>query len=228
MRAVFEQKLEECETAILQLTGLPLESFERHWANFEFEGEPFKARYFVFGDSSKPVLLMTHGYAGYSLDHFMIFKRLAAEFRVIFFDNCSWGGNTRVQSTAGMESPEKAEEVILSWLRAFIESINHLLPEKFYMYGHSNGGYQAGLYASYHPERIAKLLCNSPSGFDGLKPADFDVYQVRISDRTAEPPSREKVDELIQEREQGKHPYASFAEIAPDKREAFFLKLARS
>ena len=175
----------------MQLTGLPLESFERHWANFEFEGKPFKARYFVFGDESKPVLLMTHGFAGYSLDHFMIFKKLAAEFRVIFFDNGSWGGNTRVQSTAGMESPEKAEEVILSWLRAFIDKLSevNLLPEKFNFYGHSNGGYQAGLYAAHHPERILKLFCNSPSGFEGLKP-DVDVYQVRISDRTEAPPTR--------------------------------------
>mmetsp|Transcript_716 Transcript_716/g.1013 ORF Transcript_716/g.1013 Transcript_716/m.1013 type:complete len:184 (-) Transcript_716:654-1205(-) len=175
--ALFEHKLSECETEVLKLSGLPLEAFERHWAHFEFEGAPFRARYFVFGDSEKPVLLMTHGYASFSLSHFMLFKQLAGRFRVIFFDNCSWGGNTRKLSTSGLESPQKANQLILSWWEAFIASIDHLLPPKFQLFGHSNGGYQAGLYASFHPERILKLFLHSPSGFEGIQPADsYDVY----------------------------------------------------
>ena len=92
----FEHHLEQCETEILKLTGLPVEHYERHWAAFKFQGSDFKARYFVFGDESKPVLVMTHGYASSAFSHFMQFKSLAVHFRVIFFNNCSWGGNTRL------------------------------------------------------------------------------------------------------------------------------------
>jgi len=95
-RQTFETKLYDCESEILKLSGLTLSAFERHWACFEHESVPFKARYFMFGDQTKPVLVMTHGYASKSLSHFMLFKRLSEHFRVIFFDNCSWGGNTRL------------------------------------------------------------------------------------------------------------------------------------
>ena len=60
-----------------------------------FEGGDFKVRYFIFGDETKPTLVMTHGYATYALSHFMMFKELACHYRVIAFDNSSWGGNTR-------------------------------------------------------------------------------------------------------------------------------------
>ena len=54
-REQFEAKLQECETGILQLTGMPLDEFERHWAIFTVDGhENFKARYFIFGQSTKP------------------------------------------------------------------------------------------------------------------------------------------------------------------------------
>ena len=61
-REQFEDKLELCETAILQLTDMPIEAFQRGWATFQLEGVDFKARYFEFGDQTKPTLLMTHGY----------------------------------------------------------------------------------------------------------------------------------------------------------------------
>ena len=76
-REQFEIKLEQCETAILRLTNMPLEAFERHWAIFQFEGQPFKARYFVFGDITKPTLVMTHGYGTYALGRFTIFKDIS-------------------------------------------------------------------------------------------------------------------------------------------------------
>ena len=105
-REQFEIKLEECETAILRLTKMPLEAFERHWAIFQLEGQPFKARYFVFGDTTKPTLVMTHGYGTFALGRFTMFKDLSQHFRVILFDNSSWGGNTRRSYSSGLESPE--------------------------------------------------------------------------------------------------------------------------
>jgi len=76
----------EAEVDFLQLSEVPMESYERKWAIFEFEGQPFKARYFVFGDRSKPTLVLTMGYGSYVLQAFLMFKDLAENFKVIAFD----------------------------------------------------------------------------------------------------------------------------------------------
>ena len=113
----------------------------------------------------------------------MILRELALHFRVIMFDNASWGANTRLNSCSGLESSQAANRYLLSWLKSFFDAIKGDLPappKKFYLYGHSNGGYQLGLYASKYPERIAKLFLNSPSG---TRPrpnlANYDPYKQR-------------------------------------------------
>ena len=137
---------------------MPLEAFERHWATFELEGQPFKARYFVFGDSTKPTLVMTNGYAVFALERYPMFKDLAQHFRVITFDNSSWGGNTKLERCSGLESPEKADAVMLEWMTCFFSAIDHLLPRKYLLYGSSHGAYQLALFAIAHPDRIEKFF----------------------------------------------------------------------
>ena len=178
-RELFETKLELCETAILQLIDMPIEAFQRSWASFQLEGADFKARYFVFGDQAKPTLVMTHGYATYALSHFMIFKSLAKHYRVIAFDNSSFGGNTRLNSCSGLESPEKADAYMIEWQKGFFEAIDHLLPAKYLLYGASNGAYQLGLFASVCPDRIEKLFLCSPVGFVGISQT-YDPYAIRV------------------------------------------------
>lgn len=174
---------------------MPDDAFERNWAHFTLDGSPFRARYFVFGDVNKPVLVMTHGYATKSLSHFMLFKPLSTHFRIIFFDNCSWGGNTRLSSSSGLASPKHAREMMLSWIEAFFIAIDHLIPQKVLLYGASNGAYQLSLYASKYPERVAKLFLCSPVGFDGIQPTEsYDIYAIRNQDKRPGPPSRAKVD----------------------------------
>ena len=153
---------------------------------------------------------MTHGYASNPFSHFMLYKSLAANFRVIFFAQGSWGGNSKREDVQdAFETAEKAEAAILSWLEAFFEAIDHLLPPKFYLYGHSNGGYQSGLYASYHPERILKLFLNSPSGTMGIQPVEaYDPYNVRVTDRVNQVPSREAVEKAIHDRENNVQTFA--------------------
>lgn len=107
---------------------MPLDSFERHWAVFQLEGSEFKARYFVFGDPSRPTLVMTHGYATFALSHFMLFKSLAEHFRVIIFDNSSWGGNSRRETCQGIKSADLADKMMLEWLEGFFSAIAPLLP----------------------------------------------------------------------------------------------------
>jgi len=87
--------MEAVEEPFLHLTGMPEGSISRHWANFMLEGSPFRARYFMFGDESKPTLVMTLGYNSAVLQAFLMFKELAKSFRVIAFDQMSFGANSR-------------------------------------------------------------------------------------------------------------------------------------
>ena len=165
---------------MLQLSGMPLDAFERKYVTIKVDGFDFNVRVIIFGDIGKPTLVLTHGYASFAASHFMILKQLAEHYRVIMFDNSSWGANTRLDQCSGLESSEKADAYLLEWLKAFFDAIETDLPtspEKFYLYGHSNGGYQLGLYASQYPERIAKLFLNSPSGtrpFPNMQ--EYDPY----------------------------------------------------
>ena len=85
-------------------------------------------------------------------------------YRIVAFDNCGWGLNTRVQDCSGLESPEAAEKWLLDQTKQTIEQLD--LPDKFLLAGRSMGGYLAALYASQHPDRIKSLFCISPAGME--------------------------------------------------------------
>ena len=72
------------------------------------------------------------------------------------------------------------------------------MPEKFYVSGHSAGGYQLMLYACYHPERIEAMFLQSPACFIDTTVPGFvdDIYDNRISDESAELPPRWLVTKL--------------------------------
>ena len=82
------------ETAILKLTQIPLSAYQRKWALFEFRGVDFRARYFVFGDQTKPTMVFCPGFLSSALNHFRQYDELAKHFRVIMMNYGSWGGNT--------------------------------------------------------------------------------------------------------------------------------------
>ena len=77
-----------------------------------------------------------------------------------------------------MESPEKANQFLSSFIENLIAELDKLklLPDKFHLYGHSNGGYQMGNFASKveNRKRIASLFLESPSGTSPF-PSD-DTY----------------------------------------------------
>ena len=83
---------------------------------------------------------MTHGYATHALSHYLLFKPLSTLYRVLIFDNSSWGGNTRIESILDL-NPAKADNLMLEWLTAFFTSIKHSLTPKFLVYAPSNGAY---------------------------------------------------------------------------------------
>ena len=74
------------------------------------------------------------------------------------------------------------------------------LPDKFYMCGIANGGFQAGLYASYAPEQIEKLLILSPSRFCPPPTDEFDPYilEMNLSQANDRFQKRHVLDDLTQ------------------------------
>lgn len=81
--------------------------------------ETLQVRTFIYDlDSSmhKKTLLLTHGNAMASVFYSRILPGLAAHYRVVMFDNMSWGLNTRLQNVGdALESPEKAERWVIEW-----------------------------------------------------------------------------------------------------------------
>lgn len=67
------------------------------------------------------------------------------------------------------------------------------LPTKFFLHGHSYGGYISSLYACANPHRISALFLNSPAGPEGV-PEDYNIYKLRIKTNYQEPNHPKEID----------------------------------
>ena len=104
--------MEKLEYNFLMLIKLDPKKLERMYVMIEMEGKPFRVRVITYGDEAKKdkkTLVMTHGFLGCSLNWVWMFKPLAERYRLVLFDHSSWGLNTRLDQSVGMESEEAAE-----------------------------------------------------------------------------------------------------------------------
>ena len=60
------------------------------------------------------------------------------------------------------------------------------MPEKFFLSGHSYGGFISSLFACAHPGRISALFLNSAIGAEP-EPAEYDPMNMRLSSSNTEP-----------------------------------------
>ena len=106
------------------------------------DGAPFRVRTFYFGceDQSKKTLILTHGFMANIVAFSTLLRPLAAEYRLIAFDNCNWGLNTRSEWGPACSSAEASEQWILEFHEKTIAGLDGC-PEKFFLSGHSHGGY---------------------------------------------------------------------------------------
>ena len=112
------------------------------------------------------------------------------------FDHGSWGLNTRLKESSGLASAEAAE----AWMVDFIEQVfdNIDLPPKFYLAGHSYGGWMSSIYASKHPDRVSKLFLISPAGTQPYDPQTYDPYKLRDpTDLTKDFMDKKEVDKML-------------------------------
>jgi len=117
------------------------------------EGKPFRVHFVSINSETKGVkktLVLTHGLFGNiaCFGHFL--DRISQHYHVVLFENCSWGLNSKVEDSEALQSVDKTHEWFSNFMIRTMDALtehNHL-PEKFFMSGHSYGGYLCGLYAS--------------------------------------------------------------------------------
>lgn len=69
----------------------------------------------------------------------------------------------------------------------------------------------------------------SPVGFAGVLPDDqYDPYKIRVSDKVNKPPSKEKVDELINERVNKVNAFGTLPSLPAGERPGKFLRMAKA
>jgi pimeloyl-ACP methyl ester carboxylesterase len=94
------------------------------------------------GDSSLPKLVMIHGYGSGSGLFYKMLKQLSQKFHIYMLDMLGMAGSSRPDFNAltSKECVDFFTESIEEWRQS-------LALEKFYLLGHSFGGYISGLYA---------------------------------------------------------------------------------
>ena len=127
----------------------------------EFEGEQTFVRTFIFGDKSKPKLVMVHGYASSGpLLCCKIANLLSEEFCVIAIDLIGMGGSSRPKDFDKHKiTPEECNayfvEYFESWRVSMCNNFHDDGSEEeftgFYLGAHSFGGYTSGWYSVKYP-----------------------------------------------------------------------------
>lgn len=183
------------------MPGLRVDEIKSEYVTINVNGPELAVHFHIYNDDpSKKTLLMTHGFAVGVALYIGIVPALAKHFRIVMFDNLAMGLNTRTDDVGdGLESPEKAERWLITWWEKFIEALGDKLPQKFYLTGHSNGGYMSMLYAMTHPERIEGLFLQSPacSEDETREGYQYDPYALRMQDLTGDTISRREADKML-------------------------------
>ena len=132
------------------------------------DGKPFLVRAIIINEEKideMKTLVFTHGIYGCCVMNSLLLKSLSEHYRIIAYDNCNWGLNTRTDTndTQADKSEDEAHQWIIDFMLRTFEALDEYLPEKYIISGHSWGGYLSGLYAAMRPERIDSLIMFSPA-----------------------------------------------------------------
>jgi pimeloyl-ACP methyl ester carboxylesterase len=101
---------------------------------------------------------------------------LSEKYRVVGIDVMGLGTSTRSTSKAAHKTPELAEAWIQDYYTKLINAMD--MPEKFFLVGHSWGGYSSMMIASIMPHRLEALFLLSPAGNEGYRP---ETYEKRLT-----------------------------------------------
>lgn len=97
----------------------------------------------VVGDSSKPPLVLIHGYGGSGMLFYKSMKGLSENFHLFCIDIIGMGASSRCEFS--VENSDEADKYFLDFLEQWRIAMDNLT--NFFLLGHSFGGYLAGMYA---------------------------------------------------------------------------------
>ena len=134
--------------------------------------------------------MLTHGFSAASCYYVTILPELLKHYRIVMFDYLSFGNNPRTGvNRVDITNVDHVEEWLIEYWERWVAKVD--LPEKFYLAGHSFGGYMSALYASRNPKRIKKVFFISPANFLDYDPTKiYGVYSFRTDDSPNPPPRR--------------------------------------
>lgn len=111
----------------------------------------------------KDHIVLLHGYQGSSITFYRLLEKLYPKFNVYLPDHLGMALSSR--PNINFEGTEHCIEFFVEAIEKFREALNI---DKFYLVGHSLGGYLAATYALKYPQRIQKLSLLSPAGITDL------------------------------------------------------------
>lgn len=100
-------------------------------------------------------LVMLHGGPGVPHGYLNVFKTLAKQRPIIFYDQLGCGQSSIARNDNSLWTLARFE-------RELETLVNHLHLKKFHLFGHSWGGALASEYALQHPDRLQSLTLASP------------------------------------------------------------------
>lgn len=106
------------------------------------------------------ILVMLHGYGGSSVFYYKMLKQLSRFYDIYCIDLLGMGLSSRPEFKC-----ETTEETIYFFLESIEKWRIAIGLEKFYLCGHSFGGYMASHYANLYSSRVDGLILFSPLGF---------------------------------------------------------------
>eukprot|EP00162_Nutomonas_longa_P010622 comp20048_c0_seq1/m.39328 comp20048_c0_seq1/g.39328 ORF comp20048_c0_seq1/g.39328 comp20048_c0_seq1/m.39328 type:complete len:376 (+) comp20048_c0_seq1:2-1129(+) len=123
--------------------------------------------------SDAPHLILTHGYGSGLAFYVHNFDELAKKFKLHAIDWTGFGCSARIKYQG--KTFQDAEQYFLEPFERFLEKKKL---DRFYLAGHSLGGYISGRYAIRHPETLKGLLLVSPVGVPE-PPPHYNTYRTR-------------------------------------------------
>ena len=138
-------------------------------------------------------------------------------YRIVGIDQLGFGASSRVTLNEQFtRDQERIDSYQVGWLEKWVETMTNSgdLPNKFFLKGHSYGGYLSSLYASRNQERVQALFLNSPVGHESI-PDDYEELPIRMSSNLEEPMSGYVLDFWKSQWEQQRTPL-DLARYLPD------------
>lgn len=162
-----KEKAYKIEREILSLTNLKLdEEIYIQDVPIDHYGENYIhcIRAGKKSDNIKEHVILVHGFRSCSIAYYKLFEKLYPQFNVYSIDLPGMALSSR--PNLEFKDTEQCINFFVDAIEKFCLALNI---EKFYLVGHSFGGYMSGQYALKYPHRIKKLCLLSSAGISDIE-----------------------------------------------------------